>query len=518
MIIGVKEVSFCMKGKKYVLGVDLGTSSCKSILIDETGQVIADAVVDYPVYMPRMNWVEQDPDDWEKAVTLSIRQVLEKGEIDIEQLVGMGLSGQMHGLVALDAQGRILRPAILWNDQRSAEQCQRIIEKVGGKDNLLEMINNDMLPGYTASKILWLAENEPGIFDKARMFLNPKDYIRYKLTGDFATDVSDASGTGLFDVKKRCWNERLLYILGIQKDSLPKCFESIEITGRITGAVSESTRLPKGLPVIAGGGDAVIQTTGTGLVKEGILGTIIGTSGIVAMGLDGYKFNRRGALQIFCNNYPGTWHAMGVTLSAGASLEWFKNVLYDQNFERNAYKRMDKLAATSSAGSNGLIFLPYLFGERCPYADPSARGTFIGLTYKHRKSDMIRAVLEGVVFSLRQVAELIIECSHVPISEIRTSGGGSKSELWRQIQADVFQLPVKTVSGGRHGGAFGAALIAGVGCGIWADVFEAVEILKVETETMPNKDNKELYDSLYGIYKDMYSMIKPAFKRLGNVY
>lgn len=382
---------------------------------------------------------------------------------------------------------------------------------------MLGMINNDMLPGYTASKILWLAEYQPEIYEKSHMFLNPKDYIRYMLTGDFATDVSDASGTGLFDVEHRCWNDELLSILSISKERLPAFFESTEITGNINAHASELTGLPKGLPVIAGGGDAVIQTTGTGLVREGILGTIIGTAGIVAMGLNGYKFNKQGSLQIFCNNYPNTWHVMGVTLGAGASLEWLKNILYRADDGAGTYGEINKAASCSPPGGRGLIFLPYLFGERCPYADPSARGAFIGLTHQHQSADLIRAVMEGVVFSLKHVSELVIDCSDIPVSEIRTSGGGSQSALCRQIQADVFQLPVKTISGGRYGGAFGAALIAGVGCNIWPDIYEAVKTLEVETETIPNRQNKDLYEELYDNYKNMYSILKCTFERLNSV-
>lgn len=499
-----------------MLGVDIGTSSCKSVIIDENSQVIADASAGYGVDMPRLNWAEQNPVDWWNAVILSIKKVLKESRINTDALSCMGLSGQMHGLVAMDSGGNVLRPAILWNDQRSFQECQSIIEMVGGKERLLEMINNNMLPGYTASKILWLAQHQPYIYEKTHIFLNPKDYIRYRLTGDFATDVSDASGTGLFDVEHRRWSDELLSILNISKDRLPTCFESVEITGYVNSEASEMTNLPKGLPVIAGGGDAVIQTTGTGLIKEGILGTIIGTAGIVAMGLNNYKFNEQGSLQIFCNNYPGTWHAMGVTLGAGASLEWLKDILYDDSCD-NVYKRMDENAAASPPGSRGLIFLPYIFGERCPYADPLARGAFIGITHQHHVPDLIRAVLEGVVFSLRHVSELIINCSDVPISEIRTSGGGSRSAIWRQIQSDVFQLPIKTVNGSQYGGAFGAALIAGVGSHIWTDIYQAVETLKVESEIDPDYSNKDLYDELYDNYKSVYPALKSTFDRLSSL-
>mgnify|MGYP000923933015 CR=1 FL=1 len=501
---------------KYILGLDLGTSSCKSIIIDNGGKVIASASATYPVHMPRLNWVEQDPLDWWNAAVSSMTSVLQKSQIDAALLLGIGLSGQMHGLVALDDKGNVLRPAILWNDQRSFDECEIITEVVGGKTRLHEMINNDMLPGYTASKIVWLARNEPDIYRKARMFLNPKDYIRYKLTDGFATDVSDASGTGLFDVERRCWNDELLDILGLSKAHLPACFESVAITGFVTAQASDCIGLPKGLPVVAGGGDAVAQTTGTGLVKEGMLGTIIGTAGIVAMGLGNYRFNERGSLQIFCNNYPNVWHAMGVTLSAGASLEWLRNILYRSD-GNNAYKKIDENAALSPAGSRGLVFLPYLFGERCPYADPKARGAFIGLINQHDIPDLTRAVMEGVVFSLKQVSEMVTACSNIPVSEIRTSGGGAQSQIWKQIQADVFQLPVKTMSAGEHGGAFGAALIAGVGCGIWADIYDAVGVLETESETMPNRNNKVVYEELYMNYKNMYPLLHSTFNKLSNL-
>ena len=312
---------------EYLIGIDIGTSGCKSILIDDRGNIIGSNVQEYPLFTPKPGWAEQNPSDWWSSVQASIRKLIEQTAVDSGSIKALGLSGQMHGLVALDKDYKVLRPAILWNDQRTVEQCQSIYEKVGGVDKLMELTNNKMLPGYTGGKILWMCENEPEIYDKTRLFLNPKDFIRYELTGEVATEVSDASGTGLFDVKRRCWSEKLLDALQISKDCLPKCFESTEITGRICKKASELTGLFDGIAVVGGGGDAVIQTTGMGLVVPSILGTIIGTSGIVALGLDRFEQNPDGRLQVFCNNSADTWHAMGVTLAAGGSYRWYRDTL-----------------------------------------------------------------------------------------------------------------------------------------------------------------------------------------------
>ena len=506
--------------KMYAAGIDIGTSGCKSIIADEMGNVIAAETVEYPLYTPQPGWAEQDPSDWWEGTVKSMRRAIEKSGIDPKQIAGVGLSGQMHGMVALDKNSNVIRRAILWNDQRTGKQCKEVVDAAGGEEGLLGLTNNLMLPGYTGGKILWLRENEPELYEKVKIILNPKDYIRYLLTGEYATEVSDASGTGLFDVRKRCWCDKLISLLKIPRDILPKCYESIETTGRLTRKASMETGLPEGLPVVGGGGDAVIQTTGMGLIKEGILGITIGTSGIAAMGLDSFKSNPGGRLQVFCNNAPDIWHVMGVTLSAGGSYQWYRNRLCEAERSkaaetgRDVYDILGEEALASSPGSRNLIFLPYLSGERCPYPDPAARGAFIGLTLLHTKGDMTRSIMEGVTYSLRQVYELILKMGSVKVQEIRISGGGSRSPLWRQIQADIFQTPVKTVSGSGEGGAYGAALVAGVGCGIWKNLGEAAKNLKTETETMPNTALKGLYNELYDIYNSMYPSLTGAFNRL----
>ena len=379
-----------------------------------------------------------------------------------------------------------------------------------------------MLPGYTGGKLLWLKEKEPKNYEKMAHFLNPKDYIRLRLTGVRATEVSDASGTGLFDVKNRRWSKKLLGLLDLPEEIFPLCYESSEISGRITASVSKQTGLPEGLAVVGGGGDAVVQTTGMGLIKPGVVGTIIGTSGIVAMGLNEYHPNPEGLLQVFCNNTPGAWHAMGVTLNAGGTYRWFRDALGEAEAQKalqtgeDVYTLMDRAAAQVKPGSKGLIFLPYLIGERCPYTDPAARGAFIGLGLHHGKAEVIRSILEGVVFSLLDVYALIRTMDN-SITEIRTSGGGSLSPLWRQIQADVFQSPVITVSGSGEGGAYGAALVAGAGVGVWSSVDEAIGVLKKETETNPNPENRLIYEDIYGIYHSLYSALKPAYHALAEL-
>jgi xylulokinase len=511
--------------KECLLGIDIGTSACKSIIVDSDGNLLASATEEYPLYTPQPGWAEQNPSDWWNATVNTIRKAILDSNISPELIKGVGLSGQMHGLVALDKNHEVIRPAFLWNDQRTLRQCMKITEIAGGAGQLLNYTNNSMLPGYTGGKILWLKEMEPQNYERAIIFLNPKDYIRFRMTGTFATEVSDASGTGLFDVKNRRWSEALLKKLDIAIELLPKCHESPEITGFSTKEVFESTGLPEKTPVAGGGGDSVVQTTGTGLVKEGILGLTIGTAGIIAMGLDSFKFNSTGKFQVFCNNAPDKWHIMGVTLAAGGSLQWFKNNMCKSELEAskadstNIYTILEEaIERQSPPGSNNLVFLPYLIGERCPYPDPNASGVFLGVTLRHKHPDFTRSVMEGVSFSLKQIYGMIVAMdTNLSVKEIRISGGGSGSLLWRKIIADIFQLPVKTVSGNKEGGAYGAVLVAGAGVGIWDSVEEATNILKVETEVLPDSTNSRIYSELFEIYKDLYPALKPTFDKLSLI-
>ena len=499
----------------YLIGLDIGTSGAKCIMADQQGRVVASKTVEYPLSTPRPGWAEQDPADWWRAIRQGLGYLMDKAKVDAQEIKGLSLSGQMHGLVALDKNRRVIRPAILWCDQRTQKQCDELVERVGGARRLLDYTNNQMLTGYTGGKLLWLKEMEPEHYAQMDIFCCPKDYIRFLLTGEVATDVSDASGTGFFDTRARKWSDALIELAGLDKALFPRALESVELAGRVTAEAAKLTGLPQGLQVYAGGGDAVIQTTGSGLVKPGILGVVIGTAGNVAMGFDGYHENPQGKLQMFCNNQSGLYHALGCTLAAGSAYRWYRDTLCEHDVARsraegkNVYDLMGEEAAASKPGAGGVVFLPYLAGERCPYPDPNCRGVFYGMSLVTTRGDMTRAVMEGVTYSLKQVVDLVTQIC--PAEKVYTSGGGAASPLWRQIQADVFDLPVYTMSAASEGGAYGAVLVAGVGAGLWRDLQQAISVLKVETETLPDKRNQGAYEDAFGLYERLYPALKPVF-------
>ena len=510
-----------MADNPLLLGIDIGTSGCKTVLIDASGNVIEKAIENYPLYIERHGWSEQHPEDWWKAVLLSMKKVLGASPDYAKRVRGIGLTGQMHGLVLLDKKGNILRRSILWNDQRTAEQCEEVYKKVGGLDNLLQITNNPMLPGYTGGKILWIKKYEQEIYNQISGFLNPKDYIRFKLTGVLATDVSDASGTGLFNVGKRKWATELFSALDIPFQFAPEVFESTEITGYASKNICSEFGLSFNTPVTGGGGDAVIQTLGSGVISDKDLMTTIGTAGIISTALEKCQNNPGGRLQIFCNVIPDTWHLMGVTLSAGSSLRWFRDRFCQPEkfvaeiLGKDDYEILTEEASNAAAGSGGLIFLPYLGGERCPYTDPNLKAAFTGISYNTTRAELIRSVMEGVIFSLWDVHSLIKKMD-MEFDQISTSGGGSQSELWRQIHADVFQKKVITVNGSREGAAYGAAMVAAVGTGVWSTFKQGVDMMKIENEAIPDKKMKNLYQHLFGIYNRLYDRLKPEFDSLAE--
>lgn len=495
---------------RYVAGIDVGTSGVKCIFVAEDGRVVSSKTVEYPLSNPKEGWSEQNPADWWDGTCRAMKAAVEKSGLKPGDIAGVSFSGQMHGLVALDEKDSVIRPAILWNDQRTGKECEEIIAAAGGLDGLLSYTNNTMLTGYTGGKILWLKKNEPDNFARMKLFLMPKDYIRFLLTGEKLTEVSDGSGTGLFDVKNRKFNFELIGKLGFPESVFPRVVESDEVAGYVTKEAAALTGLPEGAPVYAGGGDAVIQTIGMGIVKEGTIGLIIGTSGIVSMALDGFGVNTGGLVQFFCNNDKRKWQAFGCQLSSGGSMQWFKNTFYSGE---NPYREIDGSAEQSAPGAGGVVFLPYLTGERCPHADPYARGLFYGLSVTTTKGDMARAVMEGVVFGLREIYELILSSKPgMKPADVVSSGGGAKSRIWRQIQADIMGLPVKTLQGAAEGGAYGAAVVAGVGAGLWKDIEQAAQMLSVETVTQPNPENVERYNKIIKTYSGLYQDVKHRFK------
>jgi xylulokinase len=503
-----------MTARQGLIGIDIGTSATKVLVIDGTGAILARHTAGYPLSTPRPGWAEQDPADWWRAVRDGVRAVVAEIGPDVT-LAGIGLSGQMHGLVPLDAADRVIRPAILWNDQRTGRQCAWITERAGGLDGLLALTNNPMLTGYTGGKIVWLRDEEPAHYERLARFLNPKDHIRLLLTGEHATDVSEGSGTGLFDVKNRRWSTDLLARLDIPLSMVPRAVESHEVTGTLLDSVADDLGLPRGLPVVGGGGDGVIQTTGSGLVDPGIAQTIIGTAGIAACALDSCAANPGGRLQVFCNNAPGRWHCMGVSMNAGGSFAWLRQTLTAFSDGEVGFDGMTALAETVPPGAEGLLFLPYLIGERCPHPDPDARGAFVGLTLRHGTGHLIRAAMEGVVFSMREMLELMKPLG-LEAHTIRASGGGAASPLWRQIQADALGAEIEIVKGAAEGGALGAALVAGVGTGVWPDLQTAVQDIAVESRTPPNPATRAAYDAAFEVYRELYPTLKPRFDQLAR--
>ena len=501
--------------KKYLIGLDIGTSGAKCIIVDDTGAVVASSTQEYPLYTPKPGWAEQNPQDWWDACVRGLKVILPKSGVNPADIAGVSYSGQMHGLVALDANNEVIRPAILWCDQRTQAQCDWITEKAGGLKGLLTYTNNQMLTGYTGGKILWLKEEEPDNFAKMKLFVCPKDYIRYRMTGTLGIDMSDASGTGFFDVRNRRWSDGLIELAGLDKAIFPEAHESTELAGIVTPAAAKETGLPEGLNCYFGGGDAIIQTTGGGMVAPGTLGVVIGTAGNVAMALDKYEDNPNGALQLFCGNEPGSWMALGVTLTAGGAYRWYRDELckYESDVAKaegdNVYNVMGKSAEQSVPGAHGVVFTPYLTGERCPYPDPNCRGAFYGLALSTTKNDITRAVMEGVTYSLRQLVDIM--GSFATNEKVYTSGGGSVSSLWRQMQADIFNLPVYTMSAASEGGAYGAIMVAGVGAGIWKDLKEAAGIISAETVTLPIAENQPAYNDTYEIYCKLYPALKPVY-------
>jgi xylulokinase len=497
----------------YFIGIDLGTSAVKIILIEEKGNVIGSTSKEYPVYYPQPGWSEQNPEDWWNATKDGIRELIIKTGVKNGDIKGIGLSGQMHGLVLLDENNNVLMPAILWNDQRTQEECDYITQTLG-KERLTKYTGNKALTGFTAPKILWVKKHRTDIYKKIHRILLPKDYIRFKLTGEYATDVSDASGTLLFDVENRKWSKEMLDALEIPYNWMPKCYESTEVTGYVTKDVADLTGLKEGTIVVGGGGDQASGAVGTGTVKSGIVSVALGTSGVVFASQDKYVVDEENRLHSFCHA-NGKWHVMGVMLSAAACLKWWIDNIINFNGSSITYEKLLEEAEKVTPGSGGLIFLPYLMGERTPHSDPYARGSFIGLNMTHKREHMTRAILEGVAFGLRDSLEIIKELN-IPVNEVRVSGGGAKSVLWRQILADIFGVRVDMVNA-TEGPAFGAAIMAAVGYGIFKDVEEACStLIKVTDSVYPIGENVSKYDEIYAIYKDLYYLLKNTFKRISK--
>ena len=495
---------------RYLLGLDVSTTGSKALLIDETGAVVASHTTPHELSQPFPLWSEQNPSDWWEGMAAAIRIVL--GKIaDPGAIQGIGLTGQMHGLVCLDERGEVLRPAILWNDQRTQAECDEIHATIGEK-RFIQLTGNRALTGFTAPKILWVRKHEPDVYARIAHVLLPKDYIRFKLTGGYATDLAGAAGTVLLNVARREWSEEVLRALDIPAEWLPPVHEGPQITSLVSGDAARETGLKAGTPVVGGGGDQSAQATGVGAVKPGIVALTVGTSGVVFAPLASYAYEPEGRLHAFCHAVPNQWHFMGVMLSAAGSLQWFRDTLAPNE----DFGPLTDEAADIAPGADGLVFLPYLTGERTPHPDPLARGAFVGLTARHSRAHMTRAVLEGVAFGLRDGFELIKNSEAGIINEVRASGGGVKSPVWRQILADVFDVPL-VVAEAIEGAAYGAALLAGVGGGVWPDVATAAEqTVKLGDRVEPSAHARN-YQAIYPLFRELYPTLKPAFDRLSTL-
>ncbi len=499
-----------MGSPTFFLGIDVSTTGSKALLMGADGKVVTVASSPHTLQPPRPLWSEQDPREWWQAVCISVRSALKQANLDAGAVAAIGLTGQMHGLVLLDRAGEVLRPAILWNDQRSQAQCDEIHRRVE-RDKFIHITGNLALPGFTAPKILWVKENEPEVYARTAHVLLPKDYVRHMLSGEFAMDKADGSGTVLFDLKARGWSGTILTALEIPHSWMPPLYEGPEITGYLTAQAAKATGLKAGTPIMAGGGDQSAQAVGVGAVTPGIIGLTVGTSGVVFAPTPSAMVEPDGRLHAFCHAVPGMWHLMGVMLSAAGSLQWYRDTLapgmsFDDLLEE---------AEAIPAGSEGLYYLPYLSGERTPYPDPLARGALIGLTLRHGRGHLTRAVLEGVAFGLKDSFTLIQQAGVGEINQVRASGGGTRSQLWMNILASVLEADLSSV-GAVEGAAYGAALLAGVGAGAWADVTTAcAQVVKLTRINHPAEPQVEIYRKMYPFYRELYPALSSTFHKMG---
>ncbi len=499
------------------LGIDVGTGGTRAVLIDNSGRVLGSATVEHrPISSPHPGWAEQEPDDWWSAACRAIPACLAKAGAAASDVQSAGLTGQMHGLVMLDADGKVLRPSLIWCDQRTEEECREITEKIGAA-RLIELTANPALTGFTLPKIWWVRKHEPQIWARVKKIMLPKDYIRFRLTGAHAIDVADASGTLMLDVVHRRWSDEVLSASNLSKDILPRVFESPEITGKISEDGARASGLAVGTPVVAGAGDQAAGAVGMGIVRPGAVSATIGTSGVVFAATAAPKFDPRGRIHTFCHAVPNRWHVMGVTQAAGFSLRWFRDQFgvtgsagASGSGSGDPYDRLMEEASTAPAGSDGLLWAPYLMGERTPHLDPHARGALVGITATHTRGHVVRAILEGVAFSLRDTLTIFGELK-LPVESIRLGGGGARGGLWRQIQADVYNMPVDLVEA-EEGPAYGAALLAGVGVGAWDSVDSACEAsVRVARRVEPDKNAIAVMNRQYGAYQKLYPALQKVY-------
>lgn len=502
----------------YTIGYDIGTTSIKAVIIDTNGLIQGSAINEYMLITPKPGWAEQNPEDWWLAFINVTKELLLKTGIGSKDICALGLSGQQHGSVFIDKNGEVIRPAILWCDQRTYKQCKKI-NQIFGFNQFIKLAYNKALPGFTAPKVLWLREEEPNNFKKVYKILLPKDYIRYKLSGNFATDVSDASGTLFLDIAKRNWSIEILEGLNINIAMLPEVFESSDITSTLSKEAADLIGLQQGTPIVAGAGDQAAGAVGCGIVIEGLISDYIGTSGVVSTIYSKPLYDPSGRLHTFCHAIKGKWHILGVTLAAGGSFKWYNEVFGPgENFKKKfpcteGYRLLDMQAEKTEAGSNGLIFLPYISGERAPHGDPFARGVFFGISYIHKRGHFVRSIMEGVAFSQLDCFNLMKELG-ITSNKIVLFGGGAKSEIWRYILADVFGVEVITLNIA-EGPSYGSAILAGVGVGVFKSVEDiTIKIVREKYRAIPNLKNLEKYKNLYKIYRLLYKSLKNEFKKL----
>ncbi len=508
---------------KYLLGIDLGTSGTKTVLFDETAKVLASNTVEYPLHQPQNGYAEQAPSDWWNAVCTTIKFVVDKAGISSADIAGIGISGQMHGLVMLDENGEVLRNSIIWCDGRTEKQCEEITKTIG-KERLIELTANPALTGFTLGKILWVRENEPEIYAKCRHILLPKDYIRYMLTGVYATEVSDASGMNLLDINTRDWCDEIIEKLDLDKSMFAKVYNSVDVTGYVNEAGALATGLTAGeiTAVVGGAGDNAAAAVGMGVVRDKTAFTTIGTSGVVFAQTDKVTLDKLGRVHTFCAAVPNKYTVMSCTLAAGLSLKWFRDnfceteIALAKEQDVDPYFIMDNMAKNSPIGANRLVFLPYLMGERSPILDSKARGTFFGLSAMHEKKDLIRAVLEGVMYSQRQCLDILSDMDALP-EDMLACGGGAVSPLWCQMMCDIYNMPVKTIVN-KDAPSLGVAILAGVGTGIFESVESACDkIISYREAKQPSSENNTEYNKYYEIYKKLYPDLKESFKLLTEV-